>query len=486
MLKALHSHDRTPLDDKALATWVLIGFFYTSWMVYGAAFPDITAPLLLWSALTFILFLSAPLLPVKTLAGFARTGRALFRDPLFYIWLALLMYVGVQWHNAWWIRFEPGEWVQWFDKDAPRPHWPSAVHALDARLFFTQIAASGVAVFALRHGLTTRASLRFFFAWLATGAFLLAVFGLIQYASGTDYLYWYWPRTRHFFASFFYENHAAQYFYLSLSLALGLATYQLCARKMVASRRALNLWLITLATVFMAIVLSLSRTGIIFGIGLLIIGMIYMVRHFPDDLAPMIRLRFLVLLSAICLSGLVWVSGTLGEDLKRDFVRTRPGQSLLENAYAARVWQWEAAVDMWKTRPLFGVGTGGFAFFIPFYTPEPYIAALSKDHAGQTHNDALQFLAEQGLVGISLLIAWFVILVAPLARSKTWNREWIWFPTLGLWLVLAHSLWDLPFRSPAVWFLWAVVAASVGRFLKLPSLATGDEVHNVMNKRGTT
>jgi len=474
MLKALQIREKSTSQERLLIVWLFVAATYTAWMVYGPAFPDVTAPLLLWSAITLALFIASPLLPKRIFGSFARTGCALWRDPLFYVLASLLLYVGIQWHNAWMPRFAPGEWVNWFDLEAPKPAWPSAVHGMEARLFFTQIAASGLAALGVRHGLTSRASLRLLFLWLTIGACALAVFGLVQYASGTHYLYWHWPRTRHFFASFFYENHAAQFFYLSLSLASGLAVYHLCARKMVASRRALRICLITLTTLFMAIAFSLSRTGIVFGLILLTLGIIHLVRRFPDDLSPMIRLRFLMLLGAICLSGLVLVSGTLGEDIRRDFARTRPGQSLVENALAARIWQWEAAVEMWKTRPLFGIGTGGFSFFIPFYTPEPYIAALSKSHAGQTHNDLLQFLAEQGGVGMALLLAWFAILTIPLSRSKAWSREWIWFPTLGLWMVVAHSFWDLPFRSPGVWFWWTIVAAAVGRFTVMSPHADGE------------
>jgi len=274
-------------------------------------------------------------------------------------------------------------------------------------------------------------------------AVTLAVFGIVQYFSATNSIYWMWPRKRHFFATFCYENHAGQFFYLMFALAAGFTAYQVCRRRISFGRSNVTRLILMLSTLFLSAVFSLSRTAIVFVCGLFVAGSIYVARRLPSSISAVHRAYLFAGLAGLCISGLVLVSGTVGEDIHEDFTRRRPGDTLLEQAYQARVWQWKAAMEMWKSHPWFGVGNEGFRYYLPYYTPADKLDQLDKDHAGQVHNDAVQFLAELGVAGSALLAVVFAALVWPLVKRWPLKGELVLFPWQG-----RSSPRSQPFRSP--------------------------------------
>ena len=96
------------------------------------------------------------------------------------------------------------------------------------------------------------------------------------------------------------------------------------------------------------------------------------------------------------------------------------------------------------------------------------------------HNDALQFLAEQGLVGFGLIFLCGLLLACPpfsqawhIFRAKMTSETegdvskkacgWInRFPVMlvavsvGTGATVCHSLGDLPFRDPAIMLVWVL------------------------------
>jgi len=212
----------------------------------------------------------------------------------------------------------------------------------------------------------------------------------------------------------------------------------------------------------------------VFAAGAFVVGAVYIIRRLPAEIPPIKRLYMLTGLAAVCVAGLILVSGTVGEDIRRDFTKTRPGQTLVEQSYYSRVWQWRAAYSMWRKHPWFGVGSHGFRYYLPFYTPAPYLPQLTQDHAGNVHNDFLQFLCEQGVVGATLIVAFFALMIQPLTASRQWKREIVIFPAIGALLVLIHSFFDLPFRCPAVLVVWVIVTAASGRYAQLLARAGGE------------
>jgi len=98
------------------------------------------------------------------------------------------------------------------------------------------------------------------------------------------------------------------------------------------------------------------------------------------------------------------------------------------------------------------------------YLPAQSHRLLQTPGAANTHNDLLQFLSEFGLVGVALLWISIGIMAAPLIRYPlhTWRSPRVFFSLLGLLVILIHSAVDLPFRCPAVLFLWTLTLALAG------------------------
>lgn len=70
-----------------------------------------------------------------------------------------------------------------------------------------------------------------------------------------------------------------------------------------------------------------------------------------------------------------------------------------------RIFMWKAAVEMFKSNPLFGVGLGNFYIFYPQYRSS--WADLMNTSA---HSNYFQILAELGIIG---LISYLITLIVP-------------------------------------------------------------------------
>jgi O-antigen ligase len=458
-------------SEKWVVGWVGACLVYTSWVSsVGAAWLSLPMAWIAGGALA-ALFLS-PFVDVSPSedrrSAFIRLVLSLVKDPVFWAGGVLVLVCFVQWRNAWWPSIpDTTEEPEWFTRSAPFAMLPSAVNALDGRLMLFNFLNAIVVALSIRHGIQSRAGVRRLYLLTLVNAVALSIFGILQYFSSTNSLYWLWPRKRHFFASFVYENHAGQFFYLMFALAIGYVAYLVCRRRIHLNRRNVVRLIVLLSLIFLSAVFSLSRTGIVFVCGLFVAGSIYVGRSLPSSISLVNRAYLFAGLTAVCITGLVLVSGTVGEDIHDDFARRRPGATLIEQAYNARVWQWQTAIQMWKAHPWLGVGNEGFRYYLPYYVPAAQLEQLDKDHAGQVHNDLIQFLSELGLVGFVPLAVFFAALITPLVRRWPKQREIVLFPAAGAALILIHSLFDLPFRCPAVLAAWATVVAGSGKYAEL-------------------
>lgn len=132
----------------------------------------------------------------------------------------------------------------------------------------------------------------------------------------------------------------------------------------------------------------------------------------------------------------------------------------LKNAAVIRVSIWSQALEAWRSRPLFGIGPGGFKDVL---LPGGGMA----DHA---HNVFLQILAETGVAGLIIAIAGTVALwhrtsrLAP--KAGTAYLQPAAGIAAGLWAVLFQGLFDVPWAHPAVadlWWVWLGLFAGLSQ-----------------------
>ncbi len=122
-----------------------------------------------------------------------------------------------------------------------------------------------------------------------------------------------------------------------------------------------------------------------------------------------------------------------------------------QQPYAQR---WIVARTTWRlflSRPWTGYGAGTFDQVYP--SAAPVDIGLFWPHA---HNDPIQFAMEWGVVGLGVL-AWTLWLLL----SRPWPPQ-VWLSrVLPVLAVLAHSWFDFPLQIPAVMAAWLLTLAQV-------------------------
>jgi O-antigen ligase len=96
-------------------------------------------------------------------------------------------------------------------------------------------------------------------------------------------------------------------------------------------------------------------------------------------------------------------------------------RNLLETRYGSgneRVQIWSNSIDLWKQAPVFGKGSGDWKIEI-LNTPLGFTKAEDSTVFYQrAHNDFIQIAVENGLVGLILFLAFFIIAVFALFKSN--------------------------------------------------------------------
>ena len=106
-------------------------------------------------------------------------------------------------------------------------------------------------------------------------------------------------------------------------------------------------------------------------------------------------------------------------------------------------------LNMWKDYPVFGSGLGSFAVVFPRYSGDG--TAVSYADA---HNDYLQFGAETGVVGLSLLGLMVLMSFAAALRAQYLRRDPLmrglsFAAMMGIMALMIHSAADFNLQIPA-------------------------------------
>ena len=144
-------------------------------------------------------------------------------------------------------------------------------------------------------------------------------------------------------------------------------------------------------------------------------------------------------------------------------IRPNPSSTLSESLH-------RAAFEMFKDSPIFGWGLESFQLLAPFYVDDTLLG--TRHYSAQS--DALQFLAEIGIVGVSIPAIILSVLVLKYIRFKSDVRT-ANHMLIGCVGVLVMACFDSPYMSPAVFFSFFIVLFSSARWADL-SRSRVDEV----------
>ena len=415
----------------------------------------------------------------------------LLRLPYFWLSLAFLLYIVVG-------ALNPGAEVL---RDPERGWWVEAVTAPFGTVLPTSVSSayepmnawrvvvSFSAAFALSWafwaGLTRRKPVLFvLWSFLLSGS-CMGLVAILQQLSGAEAVLWSFPSSnQNFWGSFFYRNQGAAYLNLVLVGASFLFFYHAVkTRQHVRSGGPHFLCFVLFAFVATSIGLALSRGGILFG---LLLTLCFVV------LLAIFAVQGLFHVHSLVLTGLTVVLLSVGAfsivhyiDLGAIEERFGDIEATLENADEdARAISTRATWEMAQGRLAQGWGAGSFRYIFPMYQrnyPELFYARydrrkerwVGRKMYRYAHNDLVQFVAEYGIIGSSLIFGAIATLLGQGLYYSGRHNFAVLMLMAGAAQAFGHAFFDFIFNSPAYWMALLSVLIAATLLLRLEQAAEG-------------
>jgi O-antigen ligase len=343
--------------------------------------------------------------------------------------------------------------------NAGLPLSPARTISLDpyaTRLVLVQVAALLVYFVATLIFTDTPRRLRAIVRTITIFGFLLAMFGLTQsFTSDGTRVYWFRQLTQSTaFGPFINRHHFAAYMELAIALPLGL----LFSGAVENYKRPLYAFAAMMMGV--ALIMTNSRGGIIsLGAEILFLAVVAGPGLRQGERQPRAQRVRSALLRAGLAFGLtaVLIGGTLVLGGSGVFTRL-VGTANADDPTTGRTHFWSVTLEVIKAYPIVGSGLGSFGVIYTRYDSRNGFYRLE-----QAHNDYLQTLADGGILGGILGLAFLIILFGKgFARRETddkFRRGVATGALAGCFAVLIHSFFDFTLHTTSNALLFLVLAA---------------------------
>ncbi|MDH3601231.1 MAG: O-antigen ligase family protein [Candidatus Tectomicrobia bacterium] len=368
------------------------------------------------------------------------------------------------------------------------PDWPNvrstlSLHPYATYMEFTKFLAYAGLFCCTINILRSRRRIRYVSLAIVGVATGMALIGIVQHLAGMTAVYgWRDASYTNFFGPFLNRNHFAAYQSMAILLGLGLFLAPTAQTSPVPSPLSLRVWLshpstgqrllllFALSVMTGALVLSLSRGGVIGFLAGLALLLLLLRQHRAGNRTRM--LLALVVLAAMSL----WLG--LTPLLERFMHNVHGGPTL---TWGERLSVYQATWNITQDFPLFGIGLEAFPVIFPRYQPTDV-----RLHYLQAHNDVLQLLAETGWIGFLSLLGSLLSLIT--AIVKRWRQRHDPFvhaivpAGLAAFCAIAlQSFVDFSLRIPANALLLTVILALTFACANLPrhGLRHGERQHEV-------
>lgn len=343
--------------------------------------------------------------------------------------------------------------------NAGLPLSPARALSLDpysTRLVLVQVAGLVIYFAATLIFTDTPRRLRTIVRTITIFGFVLAMFGLMQsFTSDGTRVYWFRQLTQSTaFGPFINRHHFAGYMELAIALPLGL----LFTGAIESYKRPLYAFAAMIMGV--ALIMTNSRGGIIS----LAAEIVFLVLIAGPGLrggerrpraqqirAALIRAGLALGLIVVLIGGVIVIGGS-------DVFTRLLGSPNAEDPTTGRSHFWSVTLDVIKSYPVIGSGLGSFSVIYTRYDSRNGFYRLE-----QAHNDYLQTLADGGIVGGLLGLAFVVILFRKgFTRRETddkFRRGVATGALAGCFAVLIHSFFDFTLHTTANALLFLILAA---------------------------
>lgn len=135
---------------------------------------------------------------------------------------------------------------------------------------------------------------------------------------------------------------------------------------------------------------------------------------------------------------------------------------------ASRLDFWTTAWAIWQDHPILGVGPGGFAdaYAAARVPGKEFLPTTVFEPPPHAHNLPLQFLAEQGVVGLALFATILGLAVLALLRLRRDTERWVRLTARGLLAAFAalvvHNMFDVTLLEGTGEFVWGLLGLVAG------------------------
>lgn len=400
----------------------------------------------------------------------------LLRFPIFWIGLALLVYLAIQGFNPSWVWERNA--TTWWLRRVDEVEWlPTSVDSPFERFnVWRQLiiyASAWLTVCAVWVGITRRRSATILLGVIAVNGTVLAVAGfIIRLLRPWEYVLWFDGALSGAtsFASFIYKNHAGAYLALVLTSLVGLAAgrHARDTQRLQKSSPAV-LYLLAGAVVFFAILVTYSRGATLLAVAYFVAAFIaFLIHRYVSRVGPASSPVLAIAVVSIALLGAAFAGSQLNQgELRQRFERLLDANAK-DPSVIFRQQANVASSRMLGQCWLRGVGAGGFRFLYPeFLKSFPEIHRYGRLFWEHAHNDWFEIPIELGLAGVAILGAmalWFVIVFV---RLQFWRDLGAVVVVLGSCQTLIHASFDFPFQNPALLITWLVLLVMAARRLEL-------------------
>lgn len=444
------------------------GFGGTSWWVPTVVTFYAGLAALIWTLLPLPWRFDLDASPIQTTAS--ANLKRLIRFPLFWLGLLLFAYMSISIFNQFatfhtdgqemW--FEPLSYITWLPAGLDTPF--EDMNALRTVMLY---AGPWMFLCALMIGLNHRRSLLVILYAIALNGVGLAMYGgwfrSQGYYSGVFKIYglinfsWFgFPHvwTVRPYGPVLNPNQAATFLNMALGANLGLIVFRLKNCSVVEELKRTRLWLLLIFLFILASgqLFTASKAGVVLGCGVLLAG-VFLV--FFQELGRGKRKIRTALAGGAIILGLAFASYAVAERLPKLMPELSAGriaalEGLKESgSFESRMLFMRQTWRMYLDEPWKGHGAGTYRYRYNHYSQNLKIDTEDEDRTtlgrlNYAHCDYLQFLAEQGAIGMLLLL---LPLAAILCRVLSSINYFVLAIGIGCSAVLLHAIADFPFST---------------------------------------